>query len=172
MELLNKNIWPLFDSTKSCPLCSGFMWPLNYHHMLIIQLLPVIFAQIGACHLQRFPLHYIFKDSCFPSLSLSSLFSLKPLLRASILSFQTKLLSSPLCLVPTCWLCFLSPSLQSGDTGGSGPLCCVFDHSCDLHSPQEEKHMQQTRCIHSGGVERQKILSPCRLIIQMPDHPP
>lgn len=42
-------------------------------------------------------------------------------LRASILCFfGTKLLSSPLCLVPTCWLCF--PSAQTAvwrRTGGS-----------------------------------------------------
>lgn len=59
---------------------------------------------------------------CFPSSPFACLH----------LVFQTKLLLSLLCLVPTCWLCFPSPSLQPGDTGGSGPPRCVFDHSCDL----------------------------------------
>lgn len=80
------------------------------------------------------------------------------------LVFHTKLLLSVLCLVPTCWLCFPSPSLQSGDTGGSGPPRCVFDHSCDLQEKctrlRERKSIRQTH-IHNGGVG--KILIPYRL---------
>lgn len=143
--------------------------------MPLIQLFTVSFTKMYACCLECFTLlkkslfaehlylQCLLLPVSFPSLLLS-VFPRAPL-RVSILFFQTKLLLSLHCLVPTCWLCFPSPGLQSGDTGGSGLPHCVFDHSCDLQQTcthlGERKCMRQPR-IHSGGVGG-RFSSPCRL---------
>lgn len=93
---------------------------------------------------------------------------------ASILSLRQSSFLSQLCLVPTCWLCFPSPSPQSGDTGGSGPPRCVFDHSCDLQQTctclRERKACMWQVFIHSrveGGAAH-----PPAGFIKMPAQPP
>lgn len=87
-------------------------------------------------------------------------------LRASILCFfGTKLLSSPLCLVPTCWLCF--PSAQTAvwrHTGGSRgrpavSLIARLTRSRRALASEKRGSLPQRRRIHGEGGE---IESPFR----------
>lgn len=92
------------------------------------------------------------------------------------LVFQTKLFSSLLCLVPTCWFCFPSPSLQSGDTGGSGPPHCAFDHSCDLQQTcaclrEEGKHVCG-KSVSTVKEWRSGVAHPPAGLIKTPGSPP
>lgn len=103
---------------------------------------------------------------CLSQRSSSSLcFPLSPFACLHLV-FQTKLFSSLFCLVPTCWFCFPSPSLQSGDTGGSGPPRCAFDHSCDPQQTcaclgEEGKTCMRQVRIHGEGAEERCCSSSC-----------
>lgn len=99
------------------------------------------------------------------------LFSLEPLcVPPSCFSDKAPFIRA---LVPTCWLCFPSSSLQSGDTGGSGaaPLCLW---SLMWPAAACTRLWERKACGNplSTAEVRGKILIPLQALSKCPSHPP